>query len=286
MTKKFRLVGVGVALVAMFAMFAVATSSALAAEDVCVPRTAKNGLFMIRSSAGECLEELAASDGEFELVLFLLAEWLVGGVAATATLLVTSISEGLLLEDKKATLGVKADVLCDGFLDGFIGENGADEITEALNLAEASISLTALSGTPLLCTGQEGCETTVEGTEVWAVNLPWLTLLQLYEEESPTLVTGFVILISAHAGGGNPGWYVQCKTALGTVDDECTGVFGAAEASNEATGVNVVFSEAFQLLVGGVNANCTASAEKETGVVEGLGTESSTEGLLSVSSEG
>jgi hypothetical protein len=64
------------------------------------------------------------------------------------------------------------------------------------------------------------------------------------------------------------------------------GCFGAEEASNEAAGVDLTFSEAFQLLVGGVNANCTASSEKETGVVEGLGTESSTEGLLSVSSEG
>jgi hypothetical protein len=284
MTSKFRLVGVGVALVAMFAMFAMATSSAMA-EDVCVPKA--KGLWMIRSSAGECLEELAAEDGEFELIEFLLAEWLVNGAAVVATLLITSVSSALLLEDSKATLGVKAMVLCSGFLDGFIGPNGADEITELLTLAGVGVPLTVLTGTALLCSGQEGCETSTEGAEVWAANLPWLTLVELFEEESPTLVTGFVDLISKSAGGGEPGWYVQCKTLAGTVDDECTGVFGANEATNVAGGgVNGAFTEAFQLLMGGVNATCSASSSKETGIVEGVGESTSEEGELAVSSTG
>ena len=288
MTKKFRLVGVGVALVAVLAMFAVATSSALAAEDVCVTRSAKNGLFGKRNATtGVCEEELVVAEGGFELVLFLLAEWLLNGSAIAETLLVTAASTGLALIDLKATLGVKAAVLCSGSLDGFVGTNGADEITEALTLGGVSVSLTPLSGTALLCAGQEGCETSTEGAEVWAVNLPWLTLLQLFEEESPTLVTGFVVLISPHEGGGEPGWYVQCKTALGTVDDECLATEGGAEATNGTAGVLVSFSEAFQLLVIGENANCSASSEKETGVVEGANNEEiSTEGTLSVSSEG
>jgi len=274
----------------VLAMFAVATSSALAAEDVCVTRSAKNGLFGKRNATtGVCEELLAAAEGGFELVLFLLAEWLLNGSAITGTLLVTSTSgtSGLTLIDLKATLGVKAAVLCSGILDGFIGENGADEITELLTLGGVAVPLTALSGTALLCAGQEGCETSTEGAEVWAVHLPWLTLLQLFEEESPTLVTGFVILISEEAGGGKPGWYVQCKTALGTVDDECLATEGGAEATNGTAGVLVSFSEAFQLLVIGENANCSASSEKETGVVEGANNEEiSTEGTLSVSSEG
>jgi hypothetical protein len=286
MTSKFRLVGVGVALVAVFAMFAIATSAAMA-EDVCVPKT--KGLWLKRNSVTlVCEEESTNEMGSFELIEFLLAEWLLNGNEVTATLLVTASSTGLGLIDLKATLGVEAEVLCNGSLDGFIGENGADEITEALSLGGASISLTALSGTALLCAGQKGCETSTEGAEVWAVNLPWLTLLQLYEEESPTLVTGFVILISPHTGGGNPGWYVQCKTLAGTVDDECTAAQGMVEATNPmmGSGVTTTFSEAFTLLVGGVNANCTASSENETGVVAGVGEETSEEGTLTVSSLG
>jgi len=279
------------ALFAVFAFGAVAATSAMAGEEEtmrCVPKT--EGLWGLQTSTIECAEELATANSPFELISFLLAEWLVEGLEVTTTLLVETKGE-LLLEDLKATLNIKAKVLCSGILDGTIGPNGEDEITEVLNLAGTlSIPRIALEGTGLLCSGQEGCTTGTENDEVWAVNLPWLTLLELLEEESPTLFQGFVVLILPHAGGGNPGWYTLCATALGTSEDECTAEEGAAEASNVTAGVLGVFTEAFTLLAGGKLGNCTASSEKETGNVEepagGVETLVGSSEVLTVSSTG
>jgi hypothetical protein len=173
-------------------------------------------------------------------------------------------------------------------LDGTVGNNGEDEIVELLTLGKVAVSLIALSGTALLCSGQEGCTTGTENDEVWAVNLPWKTLLQLVEEASP-LFQGFVILISAHSGGGQPGWYVKCATALGTSEDECLATTGeevSAEAKNVTGGVEETFAESFTLLVGNKLAKCSASSEAESGVVTGSGLDTSLEGALTVSSTG
>ena len=223
--------GVGVALIAVFAFSAMAVASV--------------------SSAA---------------IVTLLAEWLLGAKAVEATLSVETVGE-LLLEDKKATLGIKAALLCSGILDGTIGPNGADEITELLTLAKVAVSKTALSGTALLCSGQEGCNTGTENDEVWAVNLPWKTTLELVEE---TGFTGFADLINPNTAGGTVGWYVQCATALGTADDECLAKQGAAESSNGTGGVLGSFKEAFTLLVEDINAKCSASSEAESGNVESV----------------
>jgi hypothetical protein len=278
-----------VALFAVFAFGAVAATSAMAGEEEtmrCVPKT--EGLWGLQTSTIECAEELATANSPFELISFLLAEWLVKGEEVTTTLLVETKGT-LLLEDLKATLGIKGTVLCEGILDGSIGSNGEDEIIEVLNAAGTkSIPTKVLEGEGLLCNGQEGCLTGTENAEVWASGLPWLTLLELVEEESPTLFQGFVVLILPHAGGTNPGWYTKCSTALGTSEDECLAGEAMAEASNITGGVNGEFSEPFTLLVGGVLGNCSASSEKETGLVEGLGEEklAGSSEVLTVSSTG
>jgi len=274
-----------VALFAVFAFGVVVASSAMAEEEstLCVAKA--EGLWGLQSSATVCAEELATANSPFELVVFLLAEWLVGGNPITTTLLVTSTGE-LLLEDEKGPLGVKGMVLCSGILDGTIGLTGEDEITELLTLAGVAVSLTALSGTALLCNGQEGCNTGTENAEVWAVNLPWLTLLELVEEASPTLFQGFADLILPHVGGGSPGWYTECATALGNQADECIAPEAVAQKTNTATGVLDTFSAAFTLLVGASLGKCTASTEAETGVVVGTGETLTSEGALSVSSVG
>jgi len=272
-----------VALFAVFAFGAVAATSAMAGEEEtmrCVPKA--EGLWGLQTSTIECAEELATANSPFELISFLLAEWLVKGEEVTTTLLVETKGE-LLLEDKSATLGQKGTVLCEGTLDGSIGANGEDEIIEV-----SGVPTKVLEGTGLLCNGQEGCLTGTANSEVWAANLPWLTLLELIEEESPTLYQGFVVLILPHAGGGNPGWYTLCTTLLGTSEDECLAPEAMAEASNLTGGVNGEFSEAFTLLVGGVLGNCSASSSKETGLVVGLGEEklAGSSEVLSVSSTG
>lgn len=270
-----------VALFAVFAFGAVAATSAMAGEEEtmrCVPKA--EGLWGLQTSTIECAEELATANSPFELISFLLAEWLVGGASVTTTLLVQTTGE-LLLEDKKATLGIKAMVLCSGILDGTIGPNGEDEITEILSLTGTAIPTSVLSGTGLLCSGQEGCTTGTENDEVWASGLPWLTLLELVEEESPTLFQGFVVLILPHAAGGLVGWYTKCATALGTSEDECLAEEGGAEATNLTGGAGGAFSEAFTLLVGAKLGKCSASSEEESGNVE-----ESTPGETKVAEEG
>ncbi len=274
-----------VALFAMFAVGAVAASSAMAEEEstLCVPKV--EGLWGLQLSATECGEQLTVANSPFELVVFLLAEWLVGGLPVTTTLLVEGRGE-LLLEDKKGPLGIKAMILCSGIMLGTIGPSGEGEITELLTLGGVAVSLSPLSGTALLCSGQEGCNTGTENVEVWVVNLPWKGLLELMEEASPTSFQGFAGLGFAHTGGGNPGWYIFCPTALGNQEDECTAEEGVVEAINLTGGVEGIDSEAFTLLAGDKLGSCTASSEKETGVLEGTGELVSQEGTLSVSSVG
>jgi len=227
MRRNFRLVGVGVAMIAVFAFSAMAVASVASAA-----------------------------------VVTLLAEWLLGAKAVEATLAVEGTGE-VLLEDKKATLGIKAMVLCSGIFVGTIGPNGEGQVTELLTLAKVAVSKTPLSGTALLCSGQEGCNTGTENDEVWPVKLPGVGLLELVEE---TGFTGFAVV--GHAASGSAGWYVQCATALGTTDDECLGEQGAGEATNGTSGVLGRISEAFTLLMEEKLANCTASSEKETGNAE------------------
>jgi hypothetical protein len=207
-------------------------------------------------------------------ITVLLAEWLVNGTGVATTLNVTSTGE-LLLEDEKVSLlfGAKAMVLCSGILDGTIGANGVDEVLELLNLAGAAISLTALTGTSLSCTNQENCES----SKVWAVKLPWKTLLELVEE------LGFVGF--ADLTEGTPGWYVEC-TALGIkLEDECTALQDISEKVNVAGGVEDVSSDAFTLLVEGKKGKCTRGEGEETEILEGTASNTIAGATLQVSSE-
>jgi len=249
------MLGVGVALLAVFAFSAMAVaSSAMANETECMLQS--GGLW--KNSA--CTE--AGPPDEFELYEFLLAEWLENAIGVSATLLVETNGTLLLANTNAPIIKTEAAVECGGTLDGDIGPSGADDITEVLG-----ISTVALSGTALSCKDEKDCES----SKVWAVNLPWLTLLELWEYESP-LTSGFVILLLPHTGGGEIGWYVEC-TLLGTkAHEECTTPQGVAEATSVTGGVEGIFSVAITELFGDKLALCTGNNE-ETGVVEGHGLE-------------
>jgi hypothetical protein len=273
---RFRMLGVGVALLAVFAFGAMAVaSSAMANEVVCI-KVANTGLFMKRSTAGVCEEELAEGKSEFELVEFLLAEYLENGVGITETMLVETTGT-LLLENEKAPVVGKAAALCSGILVGDIGPDGADDVTEVLNLAKELISSTPLSGLALSCTDETNCESAT----VWPVGLPWLSLLQLWETLTPA-ASGFTTLLTSQHGTA-VGWYVEC-TVLGVkAAEECTTAMGDSSATNVATGVEGIFSKAFTELMGDKLALCSGSKE-ESGVVEGEGvTVTSLAGPLTVS---
>lgn len=189
---------------------------------------------------------------------FLLAEWLESGNPVTATLLAEILGSELSLSE---TLdGIHINALCSGSLDGFIGPNGADEITEALSLAGVSAGA-PLSGTGILCTNSENCGEPL----AWAVELPWLTLLVLMEDGSETF---FADLLTSEKSGGKVGYEVECMS-LG-ISDTCTVTEGAAKVENTAEGVNSEFSDSFTELAGLKLANCELAGTEE-GLVEGLG---------------
>lgn len=225
------------------------------------------------------LGAVMASTGSATIVT-LLAKWLFNTAEFTGNLAVESTGE-LLLEDTNAVLGVKAAVLCSGILHGTVaGANGEDEITELLSLTGTAISLTALSGTALSCATEENCES----PKVWAVNLPWPTLLELVEggSLSPELT---VVLILTGATG-EPGWYVECTVLGSKIDDECLASVGAFNASNQAGGtVLATFSEKLIEELELSLAICSLKKEA-TGIVEGTGEIKDTEaGPLSTSWE-
>ncbi len=231
--KVSRIVGVGAALLAVVAFSAIALASSASAA-----------------------------------IVYLLAEWLNNNVALTSTILGESVTE-LLLEDLKVTAagGLAVSVNCLGLLIGDFGTDGADDLTEVLNPAGTQISLTALSEPGLSCEKESLCES----GKAWAVNLPWLSLLELWEEGTSS---GFVVLLTSPTSAAKTvGWYTEC-TILGVKGtDECTTPEGAAEApKNVAEGVEAIFSEAVTLLFSLKLATCTgAGGVLETGVVEGKG---------------
>ncbi len=227
--KVSRIVGVGAALLAVVAFSAIALASSASAA-----------------------------------IVYLLAEWLNNNVALTSTILGESVTE-LLLEDTKVTAagGAAVAVNCKGLLIGDFGVDGADDLTEVLNSAGEPINQTALTGTSLSCEKETLCES----GKLWSVNLPWLSLLELWEEGTSS---GFVVLQKGTKG--NPGWYTEC-TILGVKGtDECTTAELAAEApENNAQGVLVIFSEKVTELFGLKLAVCTGSGSAETGIIEGTG---------------
>jgi|ERR1022692_1192883 hypothetical protein len=207
---------------------------------------------------------------------FLLAFWAVNGTDVTTTVLSESSGE-LLLENEKSVAGAASLKKCSAILDGFVGPKSADDITEALLLAGGGRVSVPLNNTnPITCELEAVCESS---SRVWPVHLPWLTEVELWEQGTES---GFVDLLLPN-GAGNPGWYVECKTSLLTVSEECTTPEGVAEKVNLSTGVMDVFSKAFTLLMEAKLALCTGNNE-ETGVVGEEGETTVSGGVLSVSS--
>jgi hypothetical protein len=188
-------------------------------------------------------------------VTFLLALWLAKGVAVTAPL--TAEAEGeLTLEDSAAG----AAVLCSGILDGWVGPESLDEISEVLELVTHNlISKTQLVEPGLVCTNLKSCEEPL----VWADELPWQTEAELVEDVGGPF---FAVLILPHPGGGNIGWHIACmKNIIGT-EDLCSAPEGVAQLTLEGATLLASFSEAFRELTEVKPATCTLFGG-ETGLV-------------------
>jgi hypothetical protein len=222
---------------------------------------------------------LAASSSA--AVTFLLAEWLLNGVAVTTELL-TESPGALILRDS----GLKASVECEGLLDGWVGPNSLDYVSEVLTTGGEAINTKNLEAKSLTCKPVETCTGTT--AEVWAVNLGWETEVELMEDSGSIY---YVTLILPHVSGGEPGWSVVC-TVLGIKEeDEClTGTEGGvAELTLSGTSLLAVFAEAFTVLAEEKLASCSLGGT-ETGEVNsskgGAPFEVSGGGELTASSEG
>jgi hypothetical protein len=158
------------------------------------------------------------------------SEWLVEGAALTAPL--ASETEGLLfLVQLEGGTTVLNEIDCEGIFDGTIGPGATDKITEVLNLADAAIGLTALTGLALNCTVTKSAGALTDCrvntlANVWAINLPWSTSIEL--------MGGTTFLDKLGPGtGGEPGYTVECEAVIGIrAEETCTGAT-SSELTNE-----------------------------------------------------
>jgi len=183
--RKIQIIGLAFAAVFAFSMVSASGASALTLWDECME---VNGTGLFTNS--DC--NVLTTNG--------LWEWLpIAVLTAIDTLLVTLIL--------RSTGVVTVEILCEGFADGFVGPNGENEVTELLNEEELSVTLEK----PTLCTNITGCPEPLAAPE----NLPWKT--QLVDATSEDAAGD---LLGPHAGGGNPGWFVECMGNGQT--NECT----------------------------------------------------------------
>ena len=228
--RKIQIIGLAFAAVFAFSMVSASGASAFTLWDECMATT--NGTF----NSADC--NVAGSPKEWE---FLEITTLTATDSLPAN--ITLINLGLLT----------VKILCEGSVDGSVGLNGEDQVTEILNLAGEPITSTK----PVTCTNIENCSGTITA---YPVNLPWSTqLVNAAGEDAEGNLLG------PHTGGENPGWHAAC----GSTTNQCTNadtilLVENLEAELEVDLTFPVESETSHLPL----ASCTNTFEKE-GLVEG-----------------
>jgi hypothetical protein len=147
----------------------------------------------------------------------LLAEWLVGGNTVLELTQTKTTGEILLADTSNGS-----DVLCSVILDGSVGSDGEDEITEVLTLSGVVVTLTS----PILCESGAVCEASPTDIEVAPEGLPWHTLLFLMESNDSFLDLVF-----------SASYVVKCLVLGLTITDECTTTLATGGVSNATGGV-------------------------------------------------
>jgi hypothetical protein len=205
-------------------------------------------------------------------VTFLLAEWLVNGVAVPEGTEKNVEETGtFLVEDTKTLLG-KADVLCSWIFVLKISFAGVNVVVEVLGLTKEAISATPLSGLALECTSDtSACEEPL----VWPVKLPWNALLVLMEEGTEVF---FADLMQPSGSNTSVGWYVQCEKTILKPSDECTVAEGVSKLGLKTTELTAALEESFTQLAELKLFSCTQSKE-ESGILE---TEAAAPGVITL----
>jgi hypothetical protein len=175
--------------------------------------------------------------------------WLVNGSPVPAGGVTVDVEVGpslLLLEDMQSgPLKQATSVECEGTGLGLLLPGGLDEQNSA---------------TPEKCVREtDGACETLESVK--AVNLPWLTeLLSTETNETEDNITA--------GTGGEPGWAVECETALGKKTDTCTTDQGKTLLSQEGEEINAEFLKEVEKTE---EATCTEGSPKtEAGLITGL----------------
>jgi hypothetical protein len=220
------------------------------------------GLALVAVCAFGALSAVSA----FAALEYTTAQWLVSGVQPTVTLAADGLGEGLFENIKLA-----GNFLCSGLSEGTIGPAGLATVTAVFNLAGTLIeeldASTATGG--LSCV--EDNKLCGNGTEVWPVNLPFLTVVVLDTE------TGlFYALAVKNANGLLPAFKALCLSII-PVELLCEAVeLSGAELLNVAAGVEPMGA-------GEPNGNCGSEAGVALGESDPGGLITSTGGALTVS---
>lgn len=195
--------------------------------------------------------------------------WLVEGVSISSGegALATVTEENL----EFANIERKSGVLCSGIFDGTVGPESTDTITKVLNLAGTEIKeldeSAATSG--ISCTGTTTCES---GSEIWLLNLPWLTELEGMGSEP------FVLdLFLANGAGGDPAYFLLCLALGGLLDatELCEGLTSTKVANGlEERSVAEIFNPASPT----ESQKMTCNGDADTGTISGEGFISLTSG--------
>ncbi len=194
------------------------------------------GMVLVAMFAFSAFISSSAFAAEFEL-----AQWLVGspGAKITAALASDTLGELTLLNDENG-----GGMLCSGLFEGTVGPESADEITMVYNLAGTLIEEldgTTAAGGVSCVESKETCET---GSEVWPVNLPWKTELEL------NTVTGtYWDLVVPNGNGLTPAYFILCLALSGLVNVEelCEALIGSGGELLNVTGGVEPFGEALPL---------------------------------------
>lgn len=172
---------------------------------------------------------------------FLLAEWLLNGVGITVATNTSAPGE-LTLTDKNTGVSI----LCSVSLDASINAGGTGSVSRLLTLGTVEVTEAA----PLLCVGNLLCPEPL----VVAVNLPWITELELMEENTEV----FYAVLIVNGGSGEPGWKIDCMNGIAPVT--CTGTM-VAEVMNGGSTPTALFAEAFAELAEVKLLSCNGTAE-------------------------
>lgn len=179
---------------------------------------------------------------------FTSAEWLEGGVAITAAK--AANTEGELLFENTS---VGAAILCSGLFEGTVGAGGADTVTKVFNLSATAIEELDEKGEKgIACTSVKLCEGT---PEIWPVNLPFKTTLQLDTTEEK-----WFDLVEENVNKKFAAYLIKCKVLGVSVEELCEAVSGTfGEVSNATTDVESL---------GALTPKATCKGTKEVGLIE------------------